>query len=624
MVDLEAYMTLSHCWGSHIPLRLLNENYSSVVEGIELTSLPKTFRDAVTMTRKLGISFLWIDSLCIIQDSDKDWEIESSKMGRIYKNSWLNLAAAAANDSTEGLFFHRSPLQVMPCRITAGRTSNTRPMKSTYTVKRAGSKQMVLYTRAWVFQEWLLAPRTLIFGKKELLWECAELNASEICPEGYPELDQVLSDEIHSPAALRKNWRTFSTKHSNELSELLELWYLIVHEYSKLSLTRFTDKLVAVSGLAAEVGQRWERMSYLAGIWSLGLRHGLLWRCINSGRVISRPMNAMPSWSWASVDRPVHIASQKNCTDALVKILAASVQQAVPSMQYGAAISGQIRIKGPMLKVKIHNLRRRFKEWEILLADDFENDTGSSESDDMENMSSALRFKIEAKIYWDDPTFQELIDIASVYIVPFETSVTVTGLCLEGLILCPMHTDKGHFRRLGLFQINDSGDIHHQEKKKLSPVGDHEHSYPDSTPEEIEILDGCSQVPPKLSDGRLLHRTILELKHMLSYIKATSAEESGGTAYVQDILERREHPGKMTSQKTISQTQQSEDDPYCNGRISTNLFRRYGEDIHRYPNINSLLSLIYVHNTMDEEENILNMNLYEERHGDGYFTFHIV
>lgn len=168
--------------------RLLTDNYHSLLEGFRLVDLPKTFQDAIMTTRKLGISFLWIDSLCIIQDSTRDWSAESSKMGQIYANSWLNLAAAAAKDSTEGLFFQRSPLQIAPCRIKAGRAGFTRYVKSIYTPENADSDQMILYTRAWVFQEWLLAPRALVFSKNELLWECSGLNASEKYPEGYPTL----------------------------------------------------------------------------------------------------------------------------------------------------------------------------------------------------------------------------------------------------------------------------------------------------------------------------------------------------------------------------------------------------------------------------------------------------
>jgi hypothetical protein len=132
---------------------LPTDNYASFVNGLELSDLPKTLRDAILATRKLGISYLWIDSLCIIQDSHTDWTSESVKMRQIYRNSWLNLAAAMAKDSIEGLFVLRAPLQVAPCYIKARGTGNIKPVRSTYEVDRRGPDKMILCTRAWVFQE---------------------------------------------------------------------------------------------------------------------------------------------------------------------------------------------------------------------------------------------------------------------------------------------------------------------------------------------------------------------------------------------------------------------------------------------------------------------------------------
>ncbi|KAH7123999.1 heterokaryon incompatibility protein-domain-containing protein [Dendryphion nanum] len=190
MNQLKPYMTLSHCWGLHIPLCLLSNNYSEFLKGINLDNLPATYRDAGMTTRELGAEFLWIDSLCIIQDSDIDWSLESAKMHYIYRNSWLNLDAAAAKDSTQGLHFERYPLQVVPCRIEIHKTGNRRYVDSSRPQEGLKSNSLILYTRAWVFQEWLLAPRALIFGNEVLLWDCYECIANEIYPTRY--LDMTL------------------------------------------------------------------------------------------------------------------------------------------------------------------------------------------------------------------------------------------------------------------------------------------------------------------------------------------------------------------------------------------------------------------------------------------------
>ncbi|KAF2806431.1 HET-domain-containing protein [Mytilinidion resinicola] len=644
----KSYTTLSHCWGSHIPLRLLTDNYSSLLEGFKLIDLPETFRDAITTTRKLGIPFLWIDSLCIIQDSAVDWSTESSKMGQIYKNSYLNLAAAAAKDSTEGLFFPRSPLQFVPCHVRAGRTGNMRSVRSTYSPEGAGSDEMILYSRAWVFQEWLLAPRTLIFGKNELLWECGELNASEVYPKGYPTLlDSVKGVERLRLATLRNEWQNLYCKDS---IERWELWCRVTNDYSKRKLTRFSDKLVALSGFAAEMAKSWEGMDYLAGIWSYRLRRGLLWRCVEPVKLCHRLVCTTPSWSWASTDRPVFTDFEHHFIDGLVEILDASIQHSVPSHRYGAVIDGHIKIKGPMLKATIVE-RKDDGEWNILLSDDSkENTDGSehdgsehdssehdgseydgSEYDDSEDLDSSLPFTIRATICWDDPTFQKIIKAASVYLVPFEISLLPddAGLDLQGLILLPTLTNAGQFRRLGWFRVEDKWRGNKHMKRSISLSYD-DNSPRDSVPEEVESLDGCLQVPPDKIDGLWPYRTALELKAIWIDINAREAAEREAASY--DVRTRKIQEFMVDLTKaanrdgTISQSGQSKkDDFYCNGMMNTTLLERYGDDMrHIYPKIHSFLVMTFIRFNSDREEGKLCEELYEEHHGNGYFTFRIV
>lgn len=99
------YITLSHCWGNGRHLRLTKENKAALLN--EIPSLPKTFAEAISASRKLGVRYLWIDSLCIIQDDPEDWNREAALMHRVYMNAWCNISAAASQDSSEGLFRER-------------------------------------------------------------------------------------------------------------------------------------------------------------------------------------------------------------------------------------------------------------------------------------------------------------------------------------------------------------------------------------------------------------------------------------------------------------------------------------------------------------------------------------
>jgi hypothetical protein len=104
------YATLSHCWGQYMPKKLLQDSFLSMKNRIELSDLSKTFQDVMKIAQYLGVRYIWIDSLCIIQDSQEDWQKESGLMGQVYSNSVCNISATGASDGSKGLFFDRHPL----------------------------------------------------------------------------------------------------------------------------------------------------------------------------------------------------------------------------------------------------------------------------------------------------------------------------------------------------------------------------------------------------------------------------------------------------------------------------------------------------------------------------------
>lgn len=110
-----SYMTLSHCWGKGDvteKLRLLGSTFNYLREMHPIGTLPKTFREACQFTERLGVRYLWIDRLCIIQDCTEDWNREAALMQDVYRNSFLNISAHGARDDEGGLFFNRDPRKV--------------------------------------------------------------------------------------------------------------------------------------------------------------------------------------------------------------------------------------------------------------------------------------------------------------------------------------------------------------------------------------------------------------------------------------------------------------------------------------------------------------------------------
>ncbi|KAF2242234.1 HET-domain-containing protein, partial [Trematosphaeria pertusa] len=268
------YAALSHCWGASQHLttenKIVGRRVQDLQEGICFGTLPLTYRHAVMVARQLGIRFLWIDSLCIVQDDADDWAREGAVMGRIYQQSYITIAATAGTDGTAGLFWKNKSAAVGD-RIKA---------------TGAGGGPTPLITRGWVFQERALSPRVVHFCAAELVWECGELLACEC--GGAQNDDSMLGTH---PALKRRRWRD------------------MVGEYARLGLTYETDRLPALAGIASELFADVDRQRYLAGLWEDTLHLDLQW-------VISKPQETLPashnlssgeskdfvapSWSWAS------------------------------------------------------------------------------------------------------------------------------------------------------------------------------------------------------------------------------------------------------------------------------------------------------------------------------------
>jgi heterokaryon incompatibility protein (HET) len=106
--DTITYLALSHCWGIGPRFTLTFSSVAGLHEGIDISMLSKTFQDAISVTKRFlvdfGIRYLWIDSLCIIQDSEIDWMRESAVMGEIYQNAFCTITATAGKDGNDGLF----------------------------------------------------------------------------------------------------------------------------------------------------------------------------------------------------------------------------------------------------------------------------------------------------------------------------------------------------------------------------------------------------------------------------------------------------------------------------------------------------------------------------------------
>lgn len=195
-----AYTTLSHRWTDTTKATQLQwNNIQQYHKSIEIGSWPPVYKQALHITRQLGIQHLWIDSICIVQDSNdslsiQDWDEQSGSMDGIYAKGTLNLAEIGGVEF-EGFTTSRSLLTEVPC-VLARRNADgtTQSSLSYYLVKRDGYlasavNSAPLSQRGWVFQERILSKRAVHFGH-QLYWECASLSACETFPEGSNFLGQ--------------------------------------------------------------------------------------------------------------------------------------------------------------------------------------------------------------------------------------------------------------------------------------------------------------------------------------------------------------------------------------------------------------------------------------------------
>ncbi|KIW41292.1 uncharacterized protein PV06_06864 [Exophiala oligosperma] len=197
------YATLSYCWGEALgaagsgaagwPHVTLTSNLEERLGGAPLDAMPRTIQHAILICQRLGLQYLWVDCLCIVQDDRADWNRESSKMREIYEQSTVTIVALGAKDIYQGCFFPRPPTHVSDSR---GEHPGTGAVSLPFIVDDTYLGTVYAYppphgpdfhevldsvwnTRGWTFQERALSRRLLYFGRHQLLWECQKCRWTE-------------------------------------------------------------------------------------------------------------------------------------------------------------------------------------------------------------------------------------------------------------------------------------------------------------------------------------------------------------------------------------------------------------------------------------------------------------
>lgn len=359
--DVQRYVTLSHCWGRKDFARLLASNLEEYkTYGIQWSEICRNtnFRDAIEVTRRLNVRYIWIDSLCIIQDSEghKDWEHEAPLMHMVYRNSYCNIAASDSADSDGGLFRLRASKDVVLARYPVHGEISGGSLAGAWRILHSDvwDKDLlgqVLYGRGWVFQgtnilflfscsflflllgnynskhsasvfikcapeggtrthaaavdmsfliERMLAPRAIHFTSTQIFWDCPTHSACESLPRGIPrQLDRLASVDRNWRAQLQQQQQPEKPGAASDTIARREIpyefWRLAVRKYTSCALTFHADKLKALWGIAQLVRESRPRGErFVAGLWERDLIEQLAWAVLDPA-TSQRPPPVEPS-----------------------------------------------------------------------------------------------------------------------------------------------------------------------------------------------------------------------------------------------------------------------------------------------------------------------------------------
>lgn len=290
------YACLSHCWGKLGPVKTTKASKLQFLQCIPWDVLPRSFQEAISFAHMLNIRYLWIDSLCIIQDDPDDVEREIRQMCRIYEGAVVTLAITKSHMPSEGCFSTLSPESAgyeipvpatfdWPAAVVREVFDHAHAVSS-YNNPPPGKAPLL--SRGWVLQERILSRRVLHFTAEELAFECVTARCCE-CerdPHEMPGFKSTMSQAVET----------------DDRDGLYLKWRALVERYTTLDLTFETDRLPAIAGLAEKFERRLNDR-YFYGTWAGNLLESLNWLSFIPIRRDRRP--ATPSWSWAAASSAV-------------------------------------------------------------------------------------------------------------------------------------------------------------------------------------------------------------------------------------------------------------------------------------------------------------------------------
>ncbi|KAL8896868.1 MAG: hypothetical protein Q9207_007498 [Kuettlingeria erythrocarpa] len=440
---------LSYCWGSAPqPIQLIRSNLVEQTKNIKLTLLPMSIQDAILTIRRLGMRYLWVDALCIIQDSSEDKVKEIEQMDQVYSNSTLTIAAANAASCYLGFRNKRGPLwsdaDAAPIELpflcpdwVVGKIS--------LVIFGVPTRQDPLHCRSWRFQEYILSRRMLMYESEQMLWICQQDSSTGIgatCKNGGPAHDSSVTELKHMRMFLNRP-QSISVGFVRR-----NLWVDLVTQYSAKEQTIPDDKIHALRGIASRY--QWQmKDQYISGLWRSWLIPGLVWK--RSEDIRMRRKRQYPSWSWLSIDSPVTMEraiADVYRPESIVNVQLVDYYPNVPTGSlnaFGLLPNAILHMRGCLLKIKDPD----WKEMRLLNTDPTQIQTRFLNPQPgrvvMDAMETSTPVGISDEPVWCLPAIR--VKVAD------QRVDTYVGCAVQGLLLRKMvdNPDQAVFTRVGWF-----------------------------------------------------------------------------------------------------------------------------------------------------------------------------
>lgn len=309
----------SYVWGNGLKKNAIQQAQTTkenigyrMASGIEVTGLQKSIQDLIEVTRQIGLRYLWLDALCIVQDDTDDAKHQFNSIAEFYKQADILISAASASDCGEGFLQSRivdrcyGAIFELPYEWKVDGHEIQGSLLLSEMDLNGSTDNDPVHKRIWTFQEHLLSSRVISFGSRQIKWTCQQ--KKNIVDGGdYYEMVDGLEDNLNTAFSSSR----YPSETSPEKNCRVWSWMQIVEEYSKRDYSRLEDRVPAfyeaISLLALHMG--WTRDQCVYGVWKTDASRQLLWKKdkplttqeVEELEAAEKDGKLGPSWSWATL-----------------------------------------------------------------------------------------------------------------------------------------------------------------------------------------------------------------------------------------------------------------------------------------------------------------------------------